>query len=83
MALAVNDIGTCGLVETGLHQHPLDAVLHLLDIDTGQVQQAQQHCMGQLPRQYLAELATGRARRDDRLTNFAEIERGDAAIALA
>ena len=83
MTLAVDDIGACGLVETGFHQHPFNAILHLLDIDTGQVQQARQYRLGQLPRQCLVELATGRARRADRLTDLAEIERGDTAIALA
>ncbi|MCY1545082.1 hypothetical protein D9M68_810070 [compost metagenome] len=83
MTLAVDDIGPRGLVEAGFHQHPLDAILHLFDIYTGQVQQARQHRIGQLPRQRLIELAAGLARRDDSLANLAEIERCDAAVTLA
>ncbi|MCY1348342.1 hypothetical protein D9M68_389480 [compost metagenome] len=82
VALAVDDVGTCGGVVSAFHQYQLDLVLHLLDIQTLQPRQTGQHgyrqCLGLVG----GELSGGQACRQDGALDLGFIERDFAAIAL-
>ncbi|MOA17100.1 hypothetical protein D3C78_1373430 [compost metagenome] len=83
MAFAVDDVGARGGVVPGLHQHPFDDVLHLLDIQARLCRQALQHGAGQVLRVPLAELAAGLPGCSDGAPDLAGIECDLEAIAFA
>ena len=83
MLLAVNDISARGGVVIRLHQHPLDLILHLLNIQRFMTQQACQHQFRQRTGLSVNKLATGDASRDKSTLNFDQLKGYKATITLA
>lgn len=82
MLLAVDDVGAHGEEETGVHQHPLDPILDLLDVQSRLPFQPGQHGVEQRFGFNLGVLAGGLAGGDQRLADLVRIEGDHTAVAL-
>ncbi len=83
MPLAVDDVGARRVEVAGSHQRALDTILYLLHLHRRAMGQLQADCLGQGMSLRRTEFARRRAGNRDRTLDLRQVERRQAAVALA